>query len=206
MIGRLSVVALALALSSGQAWAEEGNIFSNLLKYGGTTVPPSQPKDLEPPYCPTVDVPEGGAAMATHGGRGEGASAIRSQATLGQLARECQRLEDGSIRVKVGVEVKVLLGPGGSPGRFDVPVTISIRRDEKTVLSRTARLSVTVGPGEAQGFASTVEDNLIVPAAMTADYEIFAAVGGAKAPAKPKARRKPAVATVPETGGAGATQ
>lgn len=205
MIGRLSVVALALALGAGEARAEEGNIFSNLLKYGGTTVPPSQPKDLEPPYCPTVDVPEGGAATATHGGRGEGASGIRSQATLGQLARECQRLEDGSIRVKVGVEVKVLLGPGGSAGRFDVPVTVSIRHNEKTVLSRSTRLAVTVAPGEAQGFASTVEDNLIVPAAMTADYEIFAAVGGGGKAPKTKPRRKP-VATVPETGGAGAAQ
>ena len=205
MIGRLSVVALALALCAGQARAEEGNIFSNLLKYGGTTVPPSQPKDLDPAYCPTVDVPEGGAAMQTLGGRGEGASGIRSQATLGQLARECQRLEDGSIRVKVGVEVRVLLGPGGAPGRFDVPVTISIRHNEKTVLSRPVRLAVTVAPGEAQGFASAVEDNILVPAALTADYEIFAAVGGAKAP-KPKPRRKPAVATVPETGGAGAAQ
>jgi hypothetical protein len=205
MIGRFGVVALALVLGAGQACAEEGNIFSNLLKYGGTTVPPSQPKDLEPAWCPTVDVPEGGAAMQMGGGRGAGAAGIRSQATLGQLARECQRLEDGTIRVKVGIEVKILLGPGGSPGRFDVPVTVSIRHNEKTVLSRTARLSVTVAPGEAQGFASTVEDNLIVPAALTADYEIFAAVGGAKA-SQPKPRRKPAVATVPETGGAGAAQ
>ncbi|MFC6051138.1 hypothetical protein ACFPYM_25185, partial [Methylobacterium hispanicum] len=45
--------------------AEEGNIFSNLLKYGGTTVPPSRAPEPEAAYCPTVDVPEGGAAMQT---------------------------------------------------------------------------------------------------------------------------------------------
>ena len=205
MTGRLTVLALALALGAGQARAEEGNIFSNLLKYGGTTVPPSRGPDLEPAYCPMVDVPEGGAALQTLGAGG-GAAGIRSQATLGRLARECTRLADGSISVKVGIEVRVLLGPGGSSGRFDVPVTVAIRRDEKTVASRQTRLAVTVAPGEAQGFASTVEDGIIVPVAATADYEIAVSVGGQKGAAKAKPRRKPAAAAATEGGGAGAAQ
>lgn len=221
MNGRLARLGSMLALLAlgaparaqapqGAPPAEEGNIFSNLLKYGGTTVPPSRAPVPEAAYCPTVDVPEGGAAMQTLGGRGEGAAgSIRSQATLGRLARECALQADGTVRVKVGAEVRVLLGPGGAPGRFEVPITFLIRHDEKTVMTRQQRMTVTVAPGEAQGFASTVEDGLVVPAGMVQDYEIMAGIGKAgapKGPAKPKARRKAPAAAAQEGGESGAAQ
>ncbi len=217
--GVLAILALGmpgvLAQGTPQAArpAEEGNIFSNLLKYGGTTVPPSRGPEPEAAYCPTVDVPEGGAAMQTLGGRGEGAAgSIRSQATLGQLARECAPQPDGTVRVKVGAEVRVLLGPGGVPGRFDVPITFQIRHDDKTVTTRQQRMTVTVAPGEAQGFASTVEDGLVVPAGMVQDYEIMAGIGKGGLPkpardaAKPKPRRKAPAAAAQEGGESGAAQ
>ncbi|MEA1832919.1 hypothetical protein U8607_12590 [Methylobacterium durans] len=192
--------ALLLALVATGARAEEGNFLSNLFKYGGTTVPPSQPKELEAPYCPPVGVSEGGAALQTLAGRSADKPNIRTQVTLGRLARECTRREDGSITVKVGVEGRVLLGPAGTPGRFDVPITIAIKSDEKVVTSRFRRLSATVGPGEAQGFFSVVEEDLSVPAAMTRDYEIEVGLGGSAPKAgKPQPRRKAPVAAVPNS-------
>ncbi|TXM94926.1 hypothetical protein FV219_18410, partial [Methylobacterium sp. WL122] len=80
-IGRAALCGLVLALGAAPAGAEEGNVFSNLFKYGGTTVPPSQPKELEAAYCPTVDVPEGGAALTNP--LGATAAGIRSQVSLG---------------------------------------------------------------------------------------------------------------------------
>ncbi|MGH1592040.1 hypothetical protein ACRBEV_31180 [Methylobacterium phyllosphaerae] len=60
---RLTNLVLAASLATVAATApcraEEGNIFTNLFKYGGTTVPPSQPESLDPPYCPPVEVAEG---------------------------------------------------------------------------------------------------------------------------------------------------
>ncbi|AWN41917.1 hypothetical protein [Methylobacterium durans] len=190
--------ALLLALVATGARAEEGNFLSNLFKYGGTTVPPSQPKELEAPYCPPVGVSEGGAALQTLAGRSADKPNIRTQVTLGRLARECTRREDGSITVKVGVEGRVLLGPAGAPGRFDVPITIAIKSDEKVVTSRFRRLSATVAPGEAQGFFSVVEEDLSVPAAITRDYEIEVGLGGSAPKAgKAQPRRKAPVAAVP---------
>lgn len=191
---------LMAALAPAPARAEEGNIFSNLLKFGGTTVPPSQAESLDPAYCSPVEVAEGGAASRILAG-----DAVRTQFSLGRLARECKRRQDGSITVKVGVEVNVLLGPAGAPGRFDVPVTFQIRHEGKVVTSRVERASVTVGPGEAQGFATIVADELVVPVALTADYDIAVGVGtakggGGKTAAKPR-RRKPAVAAAPDGGG-----
>lgn len=201
MIGRLGFSALLVALGCAGARAEEGNVFSNLFRYGGTTVPPSQPKEREAAYCPTIDVPEGGASLQTTGGGG-----IRTQVTLGRLARECTRREDGSITVKVGVEARVLLGPAGAPGRFDVPLTIAIKQDARVLTTRAKRVAVTVESGEAQGFATIVEDDLVVPAAMTGDYEIAVGLGGGLKPAKPKPRRRAPVAAAPQSAEPGGAQ
>ena len=192
---RLGILGLALAgfTASAPTRAEEGNVLSNLFKYGGTTVPPSQPKDLEPAYCPSVDIAEGGAALRTLAG-----AAVRTQVSLGRVARECAGREDGSITVKVGVEARVLLGPADAPGRYEVPITVQIKVNDKVVVSRSERTSAVVGPGEAQGFATVVLDDIAVPPAMTADYEIQVGLGGKGNAAAPKARRrKPAVAAAP---------
>ncbi|WP_336491377.1 hypothetical protein [Methylobacterium nigriterrae] len=194
--------ALLGVLAATGAQAQDGNFLSNIFKYGGPTVPPSQPPDLEPAYCPPVDVAEGGAALQAAGGQPGNAASIRTQFSLGRLARECARRQDGSITVKVGVEGRVLLGPSGSPGRFDVPVTIVIKHDDKPVVTRSRRTSVTVAPGEVQGFFSLVEEDLVVPPAMTRDYDIEVGLGGGGGKAKSAARRKRAPAAAPESAGA----
>ena len=200
MVGkRICLLGLALAVgAAAPAGAEEGNIFSNLLKYGGTTVPPSQPRELEAAYCPPVDVAEGGAALRIVAGAN-----VRTQISLGRLARECVRREDGSVTVKVGVEARVLLGPAGAPGRFDVPVTFLIKHDDKVVTTRSERTTAVIAPGEAQSFAQIVVDDLTVPAALSNDYEIEVSLGAkAKAPAKAKAKpRKPAAVEAAPAGG-----
>lgn len=181
--------AAAAATGFGAAQAEEGNFFTNMLKYGGTTVPPSQPDDREPPYCPNVEVPEGGAAIRV-GGEGTG---LRHQVTLGRVARECNRLQDGSLAVKIGIEGHVLLGPAGTPGRFDAPVSFSIKSGGKVIVSRVRRVAVPVPAGQAQGLFSLVEDNLVVPAAMAANYDIEVRLGAApQRVSAPKARKAPA--------------
>ncbi len=86
-IGLLGAVVIA-GLATSSAFAQEGNVFSNLFKYGGTTVPPSQPQDTEPAYCPTVDVFEGGSNLRTVAGAN-----VRTQTTWARSpgnARSCR--------------------------------------------------------------------------------------------------------------------
>ena len=199
---RLPCAVLVACLVTAPAHAEEGNVFSNLFKYGGTTVPPSQTQETDPAYCPSVDVFEGGSNIRAMSGAN-----VRAQTTLGRVSRECTRREDGSVTVRVGIEARVLLGPSGTPGRFDVPVTVLIKRDDKVVTSRTERTAAVVSPGEAQGFAQLIVEDVVVPPAIAADYEIEVGLGArsaAKSAAKtakvkPK-RRKPAAAA-PADGG-----
>ncbi len=131
---------------------------------------------------------EGGAALRIMAG-----SNVRTQISVGRMARECARREDGSIALKVGVEARVPLGPAGSPGRFDVPVTVSVKYDDKVVASRVGRTTAEIDKGEAQTIAQIIVDDLTVPAAMTRDYEIEVSLGAAKAPSKrsPAASRPP---------------
>ena len=194
----LGTALLACTIAS-PAVAEEGNVFSNLFKYGGTTVPPSQAKDTEPAYCPTVDVFEGGSNIRTMGGAN-----VRTQTTLGRVSRECTRREDGSVTVRVGIEARVLLGPAGAPGRFDVPVTVLIKQDDKIVTSRSERTTAVVAPGEAQGFAQLIVEDLVVPPAMAGDYEIEVGLGTRGAAKTVKTKRKhpkPAAVAAPADGG-----
>jgi hypothetical protein len=183
-----AVASLVGAISGPAAAQDLGTTLSNLFKYGGTTVPPPVPRPADDAYCPWVSVIEGGAAIRAYsGGRTGDASALRHQISLGHLARECVSQEDGSILVKVGVEARALLGPTGSPGRFDVPVTVMLKRGDRILSSKTQRVSLSVPPGDTQGRVVVVQDGLVVPP-KTGEYEIdvglVAGAGGSERQAR----------------------
>lgn len=164
--------AAALAFVGPAAAQGFGETLSNLFKFGGTTVPPAAPRPTDDVFCPWVGVIEGGAAVRAYtGGKIGDPSSLRHQISVGQVARECVEQPDGSIMVKVGVEARALLGPAGSAGRYDVPVTVVVKRGDRVLASRTQRLSVSVPQGDTQGSAVVVQDGLLVPP-KTGEYEI----------------------------------
>jgi len=188
--GAALALAGALGLAGPAAAQGIGETLSNLFKFGGTTVPPAAPRATDEVYCPWVGVIEGGAAMRAYaGGRVGDPAALRHQISVGQLARECVEQPDGSILVKVGVEARALLGPSGSAGRFDVPVTFTIKRGERVLSSKTQRVSVAIPQGETAGSAVVVQDGLVVPPRMS-DYDIdVGLVAGAGGKPERAARR-----------------
>jgi hypothetical protein len=192
---RTSVAILALAGAIGAAAPAAaqgiGETLSNLFKYGGTTVPPAAPKSTDEIHCPGVGVIEGGAALRAYtGGRVGDAAALRHQISVGQVARECVEQPDGSILVKVGLEARALLGPAGSPGRFDVPVSFVIKRGERVLSSKMQRVSVSIPPGQTAGSVVVVQDGLVVPPRMSEfDIDVGFVQGGAGKPER-SARRE----------------
>jgi len=82
------------ALAGCGAPGEGGFGVGDMLLTAGTTQPPAQSAAIGDVYCPTVDVTDGGAALQVRGG-GE-AGSVRSQITLGEVARECIGQPDGS--------------------------------------------------------------------------------------------------------------
>ncbi|GJD62573.1 hypothetical protein [Methylobacterium frigidaeris] len=185
-------LALALGVLAAPAQAQnaapqdEGNPFLNIFKYGGTTKPPEAPPSPDDVYCPIIDVTEGGSSLQTLAG-----GTVRTQIRLGQLSRSCRPAQDGSTVVTIGVQGVVLLGPGGAPGRFNTPVTITVKNGTQVVARRSRQASATIPAGSASGTFTVVEEGISVPAGLARDFEIEVGLGGAPKPARAP-RRKPA--------------
>lgn len=190
----LGSLALAFGLLAAPVQAQnaappdEGNPFTNIFKYGGTTKPPEAPPSPDDVYCPIIDVAEGGASLQTMAG-----GTVRTQIRLGQVSRSCQPGPNGGTVVTVGVQGMVLLGPGGAPGRFNAPVTVTVKNGTQVIARRSRQGSATIPAGQASGSFTVVEEGIVVPANLARDFEIEVGLGS---PAKPgrAPRRKPAAA------------
>lgn len=197
---RLAAI-LGLALTGG-AQAESGGFFKNMFGGGGGSGDGGggggnllAPKAFDPNdvYCPNVFVPDGGAAIQAFAGAAGDNTRLRHQIVFSRLSRECRARGDGSVSVRVGVELRAMLGPTGAPGRFEAPVTVSITYNEKPVMTRTHRVAISIPAGTAQGEASVIENDLVVPADKAWGYDIEVSLGTQKA--KPVARRRKPAAT-----------
>jgi hypothetical protein len=159
------------------------------------TASPSQTPDVD---CPAVTVRSGAAAWQVSAGGG--ATNVRYQGSLGQLARECAILGE-TMTMRVGVEGRILVGPKGGPGSVNVPIRIALVAEGPTprpIWSKFYSVPVNVPPNASQAIFSQVEDDLTFP--MPANKRIdnyivyvgFDPQGAAAAAAKAKA---PAAAT-----------
>jgi len=184
MVGMLGLVAVAGCSSTKDD--DKPGIFRTLVS--GTMASPEESRRtvvqtgpvLDPgdPNCPAVGVMEGGSAIQSFSG-GTGASALRSQITLGQLARECVLQADGSVLVKVGVEGRALLGVVGGGGRYNVPVRVVVRSGDVVIANRVRQAAIAIPAGDTHGFFALVEDGIVVPRSIADNFEIEVGLGGA---------------------------
>lgn len=185
-----AALALAGCSSTGSggapaATSQPGNALQNLFFWGSATVPPAPPLPEDDDFeCPVVDVSAGGAAHRV------GGEAVRVQYSLGDVARECSNVQrDHSFTLKVGVEGRVLLGPAGSPGRYDVSVRFLVKDGERVVASRVQRQAVAIPAGSTQGSFVMVEQGIQVPPGLkNPGIEVGFGAGGAE----PRQRRRAA--------------
>ena len=155
-----------------------GSVLRNLFLYGGTTVPPSQDPQFNQAQselgCPAIGVIENTAGY--RGGTAlERASGVAFQASLVNLARECI-FEGKQLRMRVGVEGRLLLGQNGKPGTFSVPVRIVVKRRSEIVAQRFTRINVIVPATDTQTDFYLIEEDIIVPITENDprdEYDIF---------------------------------
>jgi hypothetical protein len=142
-----------------------GSVFRNLFLYGGTTVPPAQDPKFNQPQtelgCPQIGIIENTAGYRG-GTAAQQASGVAFQASLVNTARECS-FEGKQLRMRVGVEGRLLLGQNGKAGTFSVPVRIVVKRRSDIVAQRFTRLNVTVPGSDTQADFYHIEENIIVP-------------------------------------------
>jgi hypothetical protein len=117
-------------------------------------------------HCPIVDVRTGASTLSiTAPGADPGATAIRYQASIAQLARECAAL-GATMTIKVGVEGRIILGPAGGPGQLEAPIRIALVHEgpePKTIWTKLYRIPVTIPPGQNRVSFVHVEEDLTFP-------------------------------------------
>jgi hypothetical protein len=137
--------------------------------FGGSRSPAPQTQAAAAPgsvevECPVVEVRTGTSTLSITGA-GDGATALRYQASLGRTARECSA-NAGTLTMKVGVQGRVVLGPSGGPGQLDLPLRYAVVKEgpePKTIISKLARVAVTIPPEQGNVPFVHVEEALSVP-------------------------------------------
>ena len=144
--------------------------------------------------CPGVEVRAGASTLAINTpGAESGPMNTRYQVTIGQTARECAAL-GGVMTMRVGVQGRVLLGPAGGPGQVDVPLRVAVVQEgpePKPIVSKFARLSVAIPPGQTAVPFVHVEQDVTFPMPRPGVLEAYVVyVGFDPAPAKPERKQK----------------
>jgi len=117
-----------------------------------------------PLTCPQILVLDGNAAHRVYAGSEQTNEAVRYQYSIDDVARECAKQGD-KLAIKVGVQGKVLLGPAGSPGSFNVPVKISVIQEsnDAPIAVKSYQTNVTIPNGQTEGPYTIVSGLLTVP-------------------------------------------
>ncbi len=168
----------------------------------GLDKPPGPPPSEAPSGCPTIALLPGTEAQRVAAPGAVGNQGVRYQYSLLNVGRECA-VSGGRVTIKVGADGRVLLGPAGAPGHFDVPIRVAVfsEAQQKPIESRLFRVPVNVGAGQAGAPFDFLSDGISVaiPQGHSGEYSIKVGIDGGKGGgdvAKPKhARRNKAAAT-----------
>ncbi len=149
--------------SSGGSSSSSARFWRNTFMFGSSEPPPIvRPDDNQRTVsCPAVAVIDGTSAFRIARAEG-GSGGVNYQASVAQFARECQ-LNGNTLAMRVGVEGRLLLGPEGKPGTFQIPVRVAVKDGEKVVYSRVTRVGVTIPPDASQASFTYIDDNIALP-------------------------------------------
>lgn len=153
----------------------------------GLNKPPGPAPAEAPSGCPTIALLPGTESQRVMAAGATGNQGLRYQYTLQAVGRECS-ISGDRVSIKVGADGRVLLGPAGASGRFDVPIRIAVFSEAqgKPVESKLFKMGVSVPAGQASVPFQFVSDNVVVhiPPGHTQEYSIKIGIdGGAKADA-----------------------
>jgi hypothetical protein len=142
--------------------------FSSVGSSGGNSATPEATPSISMDNdCPTIDIRGGTGtlAVATKPQGAAGATDLRYQATIMELARQCA-LSAGIIRVRVGVQGRVVVGPAGAPSQIEVPLRYAVVREgvePKTIITKLRRVPVSLPSGSLNTVFTDIEEDMSFP-------------------------------------------
>ncbi|MCA0406292.1 MAG: hypothetical protein LCH39_09105 [Proteobacteria bacterium] len=163
---RLAALAVPLALSlaaCGTTKLGEGEVsegerrFTEKLLFPTQKLPEAKPFNEREIGCPAVSLLDGTATWRVGA---DSARGVSYQASINDLARECTQ-EGTTMRIKVGVRGRVVIGDGGRGGTINVPVRVAVKDGDKTLHSRVSTASVSVADSGSSAF-TVLDEGIIV--------------------------------------------
>lgn len=180
----LSVFALALAGCSNPVTNGMGQVGGGLaerLSLGSSrtdTKVERRKRPEEEKACPRVVIRDGTQTLRIYRKGGEGdPDFIRYQGSITKVARECIYSGDEIISVKFGITGRVVIGPQGETGTFNLPVRAAfLPRGGSPVWGELYQVPVTVNPGESSSdfvFVQQTAAYTIPPGENILNYTVF---------------------------------
>ena len=163
--------------------------FSGAGKKLGLGKPPAPPVPEAPSGCPTIAVLPGTESQRVMAPGGSGNQSVRYQFSLSNVGRECV-LSGNSVTIKVGAEGRVLPGPVGTAGHFDVPIRVAVFTEapQNATERRPFQVPLSMASGQTSVHPNFVSDRVTVtiPQGHASEYSIKvgfdAGKGGGAAP------------------------
>ncbi|MCZ8375966.1 MAG: hypothetical protein O9342_11360 [Beijerinckiaceae bacterium] len=159
LAGLGAALAACQSTSSGNEPSPTERRVTERIFFGGTKLP-EQKEEVRDLGCPAANILDGTAAYRT--GDTTQARGVAYQAAINDLAREC-RQEGNTMRIKVGIQGRVLLGEAGKPGTYTIPVRIAVRGNGQTLSTRLVPVAVNIPASDNQAPFVTVDDSIAVP-------------------------------------------
>lgn len=124
-------------------------------------------------YCPWLRIRAGTESYRVYQkGGGSLDDNLRYQATILKVARECNYV-DGNLEIVMGARGRIISGPKGSAGSFDMPIRIAIQQGD---CSRHFKLYKTPGAieaGKSNGTFQFVSEKIVIPAPTAENVRMY---------------------------------
>jgi hypothetical protein len=155
--------------------------------------------------CPTVEVRRGAATLSV-AMRTEGATAsdLQYQLTFYQFARQCVVIGN-TVRMRVGVQGRVVVGPAGAPDDVTVPLRYAVIREgvePRPITTKLNRFTVSIPAAASHVPFTDIEEDLSFPLPPIAELQTYVVYIGfddapPERPARPAKKARPKSASAP---------
>jgi hypothetical protein len=131
--------------------------------------------------CPAVNIRIGASTLAI-AAKTQGATAndLRYQLSFNQMARQCTLLGT-TVRMRVGVQGRIVVGPAGAPAQADVPLRYAVVREgvePKTIVTKFRRFPITIPSGANNVTFTDIEEDLSFPMPSLVELQAYVAYVG----------------------------
>lgn len=191
---RAAVLTMPFLLAGCGATEGIGANFSPSKLISGTL---DGPKEMDPsvyaatPVCPEALVREGTEFMPVfEPGKTGNVDAVRFQASVQRVARDCEDAIGGGIKVRVGVAGRVLSGKSAATGTMTVPIRVAVTAGDKVLYSKLTTTQVSVQAPDYSGLFSIVDDGITLSVAESQAATIFVGLDGKGDVAGPKKKKR----------------